>query len=124
MQNNNLATVVGRNIYRLRKSSGMTQAQLSEQLDITPAFLSRVERGEKMVSTNVLQALTDVFHVSYDGLMLESNERPGILRIVMLLMERPQTYDRLVEEFIYTVDGFQSQNADLRLTGGGTANDR
>lgn len=124
MQSNHLATVVGRNIYRLRKNSGMTQAQLSEQLDITPAFLSRVERGEKMVSTNVLQALTDVFHVSYDGLMLESNDRPGILKIVMLLMERPETYDRLVEDFIHTVDGFQSQAIDSVLTGGGTANDR
>ena len=124
MQNNNLAIVVGQNIYRLRKNSGMTQAQLSEQLDITPAFLSRVERGEKMVSTNVLQTLTDVFHVSYDSLMLERHDRPGILKIAMLLMERPQTYDRLVEEFIYTIDGFQSQNADLILTGGGTANDR
>lgn len=124
MQSNHLATVVGRNIYRLRKNSGMTQAQLSEQLDITPAFLSRVERGEKMVSTNVLQALTDVFHVSYDGLMLESNDRPGILKIVMLLMERPETYDRLVEDFIYTIDGFQSSNADLMLTGGGSADDR
>lgn len=124
MQSNHLATVVGRNIYRLRKSSGMTQAQLSEQLDITPAFLSRVERGEKMVSTNVLQALTDVFHVSYDGLMLESNDRPSILKIVMLLMERPETYDRLVEDFIYTIDGFQSQAIDSVLTGGGSANDR
>lgn len=124
MQSNNLAAVVGRNIYRLRKSSGMTQAQLSEQLDITPAFLSRVERGEKMVSTNVLQALTDVFHVSYDGLMLESNDRPSILKIVMLLMERPETYDRLVEDFIYTIDGFQSQAIDSVLTGGGSADDR
>ena len=124
MQRNNLAIVVGQNIYRLRKNSGMTQAQLSEQLDITPAFLSRVERGEKMVSTNVLQALTDVFHVSYDGLMLESNDRPGIMRIVMLLMERPEAYDRLVEDFIDTIDGFQSQSADLVLTGGGAADDR
>ena len=124
MQRNNLAVVVGQNIYRLRKNSGMTQAQLSEQLDITPAFLSRVERGEKMVSTNVLQALTDVFHVSYDGLMLESHDRPGILRIVMLLMERPETYDRLVEDFIDTIDGFQSRNADSALTDGGSANDR
>ena len=124
MQGNSLATVVGQNIYRLRKKSGMTQAQLSELLDITPAFLSRVERGEKMVSTNVLQALTDVFHVSYDVLMLENHDRPGILRITMLLMERPETYDRLVEDFIDTIDEFQSQTIDLILTGGGTANDR
>lgn len=124
MQSNNLAAVVGQNIYRLRKSSGMTQAQLSERLDITPAFLSRVERGEKMVSTNVLQALTDVFHVSYDELMLEKHDRPGILRIVMLLADRPETYDRLVEVFIDTIDGFQSQTANAALTGGGAANDR
>ena len=124
MQRNNLAIVVGQNIYRLRKNSGMTQAQLSEQLDITPAFLSRVERGEKMVSTNVLQALTDVFHVSYDELMLESHDRPGILRIVMLLMERPETYDRLVEDFIDTIDGYQSRISASVLTGGGPADDR
>lgn len=124
MQGNSLAVVVGQNIYRLRKKSGMTQAQLSELLDITPAFLSRVERGEKMVSTNVLQALTDVFRVSYDELMLESNDRPGIMRIVMLLMERPEAYDRLVEDFIDTIDGYQSRIADSVLADGGPANDR
>ena len=51
MQGNDLAVVVGQNICRLHKSSRMTQIQLSELIDITPVFLSYMERGEKMVST-------------------------------------------------------------------------
>lgn len=42
MKNEDLNAIVGRNLSRLRKTAGMTQAQLSERVGISAAFLSRV----------------------------------------------------------------------------------
>ncbi|MDE6455031.1 MAG: helix-turn-helix domain-containing protein, partial [Dysosmobacter sp.] len=41
------AVLVGRNIQRFRKDAGMTQAQLAEKINVSTAFVSRMERGEK-----------------------------------------------------------------------------
>ena len=38
---------VGRNIAKYRNKACLTQAQLAEAVSVTPAFVSRVERGEK-----------------------------------------------------------------------------
>ncbi|MEH7236397.1 helix-turn-helix domain-containing protein [Bacillus sp. JJ1562] len=48
---------IGQSIRRLRKSRKLTQVGLAELLDITPEYLSEVERGESLPSVNLLQSI-------------------------------------------------------------------
>ena len=47
------AVLVGRNIQRLRKNAGMTQAQLAEKINISTAFVSRIEVSDKLPDTSL-----------------------------------------------------------------------
>ena len=96
------AVLVGRNIQRLRKNAGMTQAQLAEKINISPAFVSRIERGEKGVSVKVLDALVGEFQVSYDALMREPADRSRLETILMQLEGRSEAYIAWAEKILRT----------------------
>ena len=51
MKKDPFAVQIGQNILNLRKKDGMTQAQLAEKINVSTTFISRVERGEKFVSS-------------------------------------------------------------------------
>lgn len=97
MEREPLAVLVGRNIQRFRKSAGMTQAQLAERINVSTAFVSRLERGEKGMSLSVLEALADVFQVSYDALMRSPDFWSGKETILVLLEGRSRAYIAWVE---------------------------
>ncbi len=94
------AVLVGRNIQRFRKNAGMTQAQLAEKINVSTAFVSRMERGEKGASVKVLDALVEVFQVSYDALMREPSSRSGLETILVLLEGRSEAYIAWAEKIL------------------------
>ena len=94
------AVLVGRNIQRFRKNAGMTQAQLAEKINVSTAFVSRMERGEKGVSVKVLDALVAEFQVSYDALMREPADRSRLETI--LLEGRSESYIAWAEKILRT----------------------
>ena len=97
----NLAVEVGQNISRLRKAHGLTQAELAEKINVTPTFVSRVERGERMFSPQNLQAVAELFEVSYDALFRNPEEvDPSIQNIVILLKGRSKSYTATVEKML------------------------
>lgn len=49
MDKDTLTEIIGRNITKYRKQAGMTQAQLAELIGVSTAFISRVERGQKIM---------------------------------------------------------------------------
>ena len=100
MEREPLAELIGQNIQRLRKKSGMTQAQLAEKIGVSTAFISRVESGNKYVSIKVLAALADEFHVSYDALLRRPQERSGMMGIYMLLEGRSEAYITWAEQIL------------------------
>lgn len=104
MKNKDLNATIGKNLSRLRKTAGMTQAQLSERVGISAAFLSRVECGNKMVSVDVLNSLADVLGVSCDALLHEENTSTEIANICKLLSTRPENYIKQVELLIRMLD--------------------
>ena len=55
-----------------RQNIGMTQEQLSELVDVTPAFIGHIERGERSVSLNTLFSIAENLHISYDYLLNEN----------------------------------------------------
>lgn len=54
MDDATLAVVIGDNIRRYRERANLTQGQLAEQAGVGTAFISRVERGEKMMKLKTL----------------------------------------------------------------------
>lgn len=56
--------VIGERIKKARKEKGMTQEQLSEKLDISIAFLSRVERGNSKVNLKRLTQICEILGIS------------------------------------------------------------
>lgn len=60
----------GRRIKQLRKAKGLTQEQLSEQLNISVGYLGRLEAGQYGGSIDLLIDISTTFGVSLDYLIL------------------------------------------------------
>ena len=56
--------VIGERIKKARKEKGLTQEQLSEKLDISIAFLSRVERGNSKINLKRLTQICEILDIS------------------------------------------------------------
>lgn len=95
-----LANTIGQNVAKYRLQAGLTQAQLAEAIDVSSVFISRVERGQKMMKVSTLHAMARALRVSCDALL--SPEGPESYReniLYMLSQQSPQTLCRL-ERFI------------------------
>ncbi|MBQ6180646.1 MAG: helix-turn-helix transcriptional regulator [Ruminococcus sp.] len=66
---NDLKSVIADNITQLRRSKGMTQAELAEKLNYTDKAVSKWERRESLPDITVLKAIADCFGVSVDYLI-------------------------------------------------------
>ncbi len=56
--------VIGSRIKEARLAKNMTQEDLSEQIDISVAFLSRVERGNSRINLKRLNQICDILDIS------------------------------------------------------------
>ena len=61
-------------LVRLRKKEGMSQADVSEKLDVSRQAVSRWEAGDSRPSTENLQALCKLYNVKLDDLLSDSDE--------------------------------------------------
>ena len=76
----------------LRKARGMTQEEMAEALNISLEHLSKMERGKRNPSIDLLVAMACYFHVSTDYLLMGKNYdmvdyRAKILDVVTQLAE-------------------------------------
>ena len=62
-------SIIGERLKKARISKGFTQEQLAEKIDVSVAFLSRVERGKAKINLNRLNQLCDLLDVS-EGYLL------------------------------------------------------
>ena len=65
----------GQRVLTLRKSAGLSQAALAEQLGITMHQISKMETGQRGPSLELAVALADYFDVSLDYLVGRSDRR-------------------------------------------------
>jgi len=101
MDKDSLPIRLGQNIADLRKEHRMTQAQLAENINVSPTFVSRVERGERMFSPQKLQMVAELFGVSYDSLFRNQEEiDPSIQNIIVLLAGHSREYTASVERLL------------------------
>ena len=69
MQQHTSEEIIGSNLARYRKSAGMTQSALAGEIGTSIAFVSRVEKGEKMMKVQTLCAAARALDVSLDALV-------------------------------------------------------
>ncbi|MBQ7916544.1 MAG: helix-turn-helix transcriptional regulator [Firmicutes bacterium] len=60
---------IGQFIAILRKANGMTQKQLSEQLNVSDKAISRWERDESAPDLSLIPVLAEIFGVTSDELL-------------------------------------------------------
>ncbi len=66
---------IGQKIKVFRKKRGLSQALLSEKIDISPSYLSYIETGYKGMSLETLVALANTLNVSADELLVDNLEK-------------------------------------------------
>lgn len=64
----NLKIKLGKRIKELRKKSGYSQEKLAEKLGIAQNTLSKIETGENFLTSETLENLSDVLHVTLNDL--------------------------------------------------------
>lgn len=57
-------SIIGERLKKARINKNLTQEQLAEQLDVSVAFLSRVERGNVKINLNRLSQICDILDIS------------------------------------------------------------
>lgn len=65
---------IGRRIALNRKKSGMTQAVLSEMMDVSESYISQIERGNAKVSLSRLYQIAELLNVDIALLVSDCNK--------------------------------------------------
>ncbi len=55
--------IIGQRIKEVRKEQGVTQSKLADELDVSVAFLSRIERGASEISLKRLMQICSILNV-------------------------------------------------------------
>ena len=65
---------IGKRIKRCRAAAGITQEKLAELLDVSPGYISRVERGTRWVNLERLSEIAALLGVPITSLLADTGE--------------------------------------------------
>ncbi|MCI8641622.1 MAG: helix-turn-helix transcriptional regulator [Clostridia bacterium] len=68
-------TVIGKRIRSLRLKNNMTQEELADEINISVAFISRIERGTVHINLKRLTQIAEILKVSPGYLLVGSNTK-------------------------------------------------
>ncbi len=57
-------SVIGERLKKARKEKHLTQEQLAEKIDVSIAFLSRIERGSSQINLKRLSQICDILEIT------------------------------------------------------------
>ncbi|MCI8539818.1 MAG: helix-turn-helix transcriptional regulator [Oscillospiraceae bacterium] len=100
MSEESLTAIVGANIEKCRTKAGLTQSELAEKAGVGVAFISRVERGQKLMKLQTLRRIAEVLNVSCDALLYPESKKTSIANIQKLLEEKSPEFISSVEHVI------------------------
>lgn len=100
--------LIGKQVAKIRKERGMSQAQLAEAIDVAPETISRLERGVSIPSLNTLEnisqaldiSLKDLFNFEYAPKVKISPSEKELAKIVVLLKTRKAEEIRLAHKIL------------------------
>lgn len=65
---------IGKRIKEKRNKLGMTQEKLSELINVSPSYISEIERGTSICSLAVLVNMAEILELNLDNLINGINE--------------------------------------------------
>lgn len=81
----------------LRESRGASLRQVAREVDVNPAYLSRIERGEKRASPAVRERLADYYDVAPEVVAVASGNLPD--DVIEILQRNPELIEELRGRF-------------------------
>lgn len=69
---NNIKNTVGENIKTLREQSGFTQINLAKYLKVDQSLISKIEKNERPITSDMLEKLSALFGVTAESFNEES----------------------------------------------------
>lgn len=91
---------IGFRVKQAREAAGLTQERLAELVDVTPQYLSGVERGAVGLSVPVLMGLCSVLLVSSDFILVGDTEHSDVTGITSRLSRLPSEHIKNVEKIL------------------------
>ena len=85
--------ILGENIRKARKAANITQEKLSEYVNLSPAFISQIERSTRKPSLETVYDISVTLGVSVDDLLKgvsEAKDAPVLDKMSLLLKNRTQ----------------------------------
>lgn len=67
-------TMIGRRIRQSREQKGLTQEHLAEKLNVSNAYISKIERGKTSISLDRLSEISSVLEQSAEYLLSGANQ--------------------------------------------------
>jgi len=79
MERNELAKRIGSNLKEVRTAMGLSPKRLAEQTKLSPAFFSRLEKGDVMPSIRTLQAIADALKVDIESFFRRGDQKGYVI---------------------------------------------
>ena len=89
------STEIGRRIAQKRRKLLLTQAEVEAKAELSPRYLSNIERGRSIPSIDVLMQIADVLHMTPDEVLLgadgmQKGELSGQLEAKLKRLDKKQ----------------------------------
>lgn len=86
---------IGKRIQEKRKSLNITQEKLSEIIDVSPSYISEIERGTSICSLAVLVNIAEALDLNLDTLVTGINEKNIDFSFSEILKDIPKKNQKL-----------------------------
>ncbi len=70
--------IIGNRIQKRRKSQNITQEQMAEHLNVTPGYISQIERGVTKINLDTLSAVSDMLKCDMADLIYNTNRNSDV----------------------------------------------
>jgi len=101
--NSTLNKQIGTRVRSRREYLGITREGLCNYVNISPQFLSEIERGIKGVSAETLFKLCEGLNISADFILMGKEELSDVSEITKMLATFDERYLPLAEEMLKTL---------------------
>ena len=86
---------MGKRIKEGRNKLGITQDKLSEMIDVSPSYISEIERGTSICSLAVLVNIAEILELNLDYLVNGFNEKNANSSFTEILKDIPKNKHQL-----------------------------
>ena len=86
----------GQRIQEARMTRGITQEEFAEEIDVSPSYYQKLERGVRTCSLDILVSIAEHLNVSTDYLL--TGKRSSTKEIKNALTESPRLLQELADD--------------------------